>query len=62
MNGYKAFWREKRCEVYAQTAYEAQKLAAIEMKVLPKKRHEVTVVLCEKDGETVPHNPAEFDT
>lgn len=55
MNGYKAFWRRKEIEVYAETSYEAQQKAA---KLLgAKKTYEVTVVLCEKAGEQVFHTP-----
>lgn len=55
MNGYKAFWRRKSVEVHADTSYDAQQKAA---KLLgAKKTYEVTVVLCEKDGEQVVHTP-----
>lgn len=55
MNGYKAFYKNKQCEVEANSSYEAQKKAAVIFKA--KKTHEVTVVLCEKDGEQVTHKP-----
>lgn len=59
MNGYKAFWRGKTCEVYALTSYEAQLAAAKIFKA--KKSHEVSVVLCERaDGSTVTHSTAAF--
>ena len=51
MNGYKAFYKGKVVEVYAETSYEAQTKAAIVFKA--KKQYEVTVVLCEKQGEQV---------
>lgn len=55
MNGYKAFWKSKSVEVHADTSYDAQQKAA---KLLgAKKTYEVTVVLCEKDGEQVVHTP-----
>lgn len=60
MNGYKAFWKGKTTEVYAATTYEAQRLAAAKLGVKPKKNYEVAVVLCEKDGVTVTHNPGEI--
>jgi len=51
MNGYKAFYRGKTIEVYADTSYAAQQKAATILKV--KKSYEITVVLCEKKGEQV---------
>ena len=57
MNGYIAFYRGKRCEVYASTSYEAQTKAAKEFKA--KKQHEVTVCLAEKNGEQVIHTATE---
>ena len=56
MNGYIAFYRNKSIEIYATSAYEAQKLAAKQFKA--KKSYEVTAVLAEKDGKQVTHNPA----
>lgn len=59
MNGYKAFFRGRECEVYANSSYEAQQKAAQVFKA--KKSYEVTVVLCEKQGEAVTHNPSILD-
>lgn len=56
MNGYKAFYKNKNIEVYANTSYEAQQKAAKEFKA--KKSYEVTVILCEKDGQQVTHSTA----
>ena len=56
MNGYIALYRGKQKEVYAKTSYEAQQKAAQEFKA--KKSYEVTVVLCEKEGEQVTHSTA----
>lgn len=53
MNGYVAFYRGKRTEVYADTTLEAQTKAAAHFKA--RKQHEVTVVLAEQDGEQVTH-------
>ena len=53
MNGYKAFYRGKSIEIYAATSYEAQKKAAELLKA--KKSHEVTVMLCEINGEQYVH-------
>jgi hypothetical protein len=53
MNGYKAFYKNKEIEVYAETSYKAQLLAAEIFKA--KKSYDVTVVLCEVDGTPVTH-------
>ena len=53
MNGYKAFYKGKEIEVQANSSYEAQCKAAEIFKA--KKRYEVDVVLCEKNGEQVVH-------
>lgn len=53
MNGYKAFYRGKSIEVMANTSLEAQTKAAAQFKA--KKSYEVTVMLCEKNGEQVTH-------
>ena len=49
MNGYKAFYRGRSIEVYADTSYQAQQKAADQFKA--KKSWEVSVYLCEKNGE-----------
>lgn len=53
MNGYIAFYRGKRIEVYANTTFEAQKIAAEKFRA--RKTWEVDVHLAEKDGEPVTH-------
>jgi hypothetical protein len=53
MNGYIAFFRGKRIEVYAETSMAARDKAAIMFKA--KKAYDVTVVLAEKGGATVTH-------
>lgn len=55
MNGYKALYKGKWLEVYADTSYEAQTKAAKLFKA--KKQYEVTVILCEKQGQQVIHTP-----
>jgi hypothetical protein len=57
MNGYIAFYKGKRTEVYAESSYAAQKMAAEKFKA--RKQYEVTVFLAEKDGETVTHIPTD---
>jgi len=54
VNGYVAFWKGKRTEVYANTAYEAQEKAAASFGKKAK-RWDVTVVLAEIDGKQVTH-------
>jgi hypothetical protein len=54
VNGYKAFYRNKETEVYAETSYDAQQQAAKFFKA--KKSYDVTVILCEKEGEQVTHS------
>ena len=58
-NGYIAFYKGKRIEVYANTKYEAQQKAA---KLLgAKKSYEVNIELAEKDGEQVIHKAVDAD-
>lgn len=57
MNGYKAFYKQKSIEVYANTSYEAHQIAVKEFKVRGKQDHQVHVVLCEKDNTPVIHTP-----
>jgi hypothetical protein len=58
MNGYKAFYKGKEIEVHAESSYGAQKEAARLLGVPEKKRPAITVILCEKAGNQVTHNPA----
>ncbi len=61
MNGYKAFYNGKEIEVQADSSYHAQLTAMVVLKVPPKKRHMITVVLCERaDGSQVVHSPTEL--
>ena len=58
MNVYIALWNGKRIEVHAETSYSAQCKAEIEFKKGTRKKvkgYEITVVLCELDGEQVVH-------
>ncbi len=52
-NGYKTFYKGKTLEIFAETAFAAQKKAAILFKA--KENYEVTVILCEKEGKPVIH-------
>jgi hypothetical protein len=61
LNGYVAFYKGKKTEVWAKTSFEAQKKAAEFFKA--KKSYEVTVMLAEKSdkpGEAVVHDPSEL--
>lgn len=51
MNGYITFYKGNQKIVYANTSYEAQKIASQQFKA--KKSYEVEVYLCEKDGNQV---------
>lgn len=57
-NGYIAFYKGKRVDVRADTSLEARDLAAHYWRV--KKKHEVTVMLAEKNGEQIVHSPGAF--
>ena len=53
MNGYIAFYKNKRIEIHAETTLEAQEKAAAHFRV---KRWYVDVYLAEKDGVPVIHS------
>lgn len=55
MNGYVCFYRNQRYEVYAETSFKAQQLAAKHFKA--KKSWEVTVMLAELANKPVIHKP-----
>ena len=58
MNGYVAIWQGKRIEVHAETSYSAQCKAETEFQKGTRKRvkgYDISVILCEKDGEQVVH-------
>ena len=54
MNGYIAFYRNKKCEVWANTTIEAMQKARIEFKA--RSVWGVTVVLAEKNDQPVIHS------
>jgi len=58
MNGYMGIYKNKRFEVYSDTSFHAQQQIAKEHNI--KKYWEITIILCEKDGETVIHHGNEF--
>ena len=51
MNGYIAFYKGRRCEVYAETKYQAQLDAAKIFKA--RKSYDVAIELAEVDGRQV---------
>ena len=55
LNGYIAFFRGKKIEVEAKSSYEAQQIAA--KKFGARRESDVTVMLAEKDGQSVKHDP-----
>lgn len=58
MNGYIGFYNQQRIEIYAVSLYAA-KLQTIEIfKVKKNKQHLITVMLAEKNGTPIVHNPA----
>lgn len=59
MNGYICFYKGKQIEVHAETTYAAQVKAAEVLRVTPKNRYQITVVLAEKGGEQVTHVPVD---
>ena len=60
MNGYKAFYKGKSIEVYADTVLKARDKAAEVFKVKAHKAYQVSVVLCEKAGQQVTHSTTDF--
>ena len=56
MNGFKAFYKGKSIEVYADTALKARDKAAEVFKVKDNKAYQISVVLCEKGGQEVTHS------
>ena len=57
---YIAFYKDKKIEVKALRSYDAQLLAAKQLKA--KKSYEVTVILADnEESEQVIHNPSILD-
>lgn len=57
MNTYKGFCGGKECVVVASSLYSAKQKAIKKLGVYKKNYHMVSVVLVEKDGESVTHLP-----
>jgi len=60
MNGYIAYYNQRRIEVYAETSYRAQQDAVARFRAPKSKRHLVHVVLVEQDGKPVTHTTSEI--
>ena len=60
MNGYKAFYKVKSIEVHADTVLKARDKAAEVFKLKTNKAYQVSVVLCEKNGQQVIHSTVDF--
>ena len=58
MNGYIGFYKGKQYEVQSDTSYHAQQ--AFAQKYGIKKSYEITIVLCEIEGQQVTHNPQDI--
>jgi len=54
MNGYKAFYKGRSIEIFADSSYQAQLKAAAIFKA--KKAYDVTVMLCEVNGQQIIHD------
>lgn len=54
-NGYIAMYKRKEIEVYADSSYKAQQIAAAHFGA--RRESDVTVILAEKDGKQVIHMP-----
>lgn len=59
MNRYKAFYNGKQADIYAESLYQAKMEAIKHFNPRRSQEHMVSVVLCEKDGETVVHRPVD---
>jgi len=54
-NGYIAFYEDQQTEIYADTSYDAQKKAIDFFNPPESKKHTVTVMIAEQDGEQITH-------
>ena len=57
MNLYVCFYNNKTIEVEADTLYDAKLKAITQFKAPKSKQSMISVMLAEKDGETVSHVP-----
>lgn len=57
MNGYIAFYNQRRIEIYAASLFEAKQLAVTQFKAPKSKQHMIAVMLAEIEGKPVVHTP-----
>lgn len=55
MNGYVAFYKNKRYEVHAETLLKARTKLAIQLNVPRNKEYQINIMLAEKNGQEVIH-------
>lgn len=55
MNKYAAFYNGKESTIEAESLYQAKTKAVAHFKAPKSKQHMVSVMLAEKDGESVTH-------
>lgn len=60
MNGYICIWNRKQIEVYADSLYAAKLEAIKQFGVKKNQHHQISVHLCEKNGEQVTHSTSEI--
>ena len=60
MNTYKAFYNSKNIEIQAKTSYEAQQIAAKQLKVSAKKEYMISIMLVAIDNTPYIHSTSEL--
>ena len=55
MNGYIAFYNDKRIEIYADTLYDARLKAEVAFNAHGKKAWKINIMLAECNGKQVVH-------
>lgn len=58
-NGYVAFYKGKKYEVYGDTLLKARDALAAHLKLPPKKHSDINITLAQKGGKDVVHTPTE---
>lgn len=58
LNGYCAFYNQKKADIYALNLWDAKQKAVAHFKAPKNKAHLVSVMLAEKNGAQVVHIPA----
>lgn len=60
LNTYKAFYNSKNIEIRAKTSYEAQQIAAKQLKVSSKKEYMISIMLVAIDDKPYIHSTSEI--